>query len=240
MFSDYASIDLASVLLITNVTRNVIIYNFAADGFGGSVTNATLTLEYDTATMSDSDSLQIWYYDTALLAATDTGVAAVKTAVEAVTSKLSADPATDTGVEAVKTAVEAVTSKLSADPATDRTLAVLIQIRKLLESNSVVDNKTRQKVVVEAVGNSNNPSSTECGGTLPVSGSVSVTGTVNITGTTSSLTGNVPTSGAPWVTTAANASYTPVWEGPVDQRWRIIDAARTAFATGVRPNLSFT
>ena len=55
-----------SLLLITNVTDNVIIYNFAGNGLGGttSYTNSThktvLTLDYDTSSMSASDELQIF------------------------------------------------------------------------------------------------------------------------------------------------------------------------------------
>jgi hypothetical protein len=55
-----------SLLLITNVTDNVIIYNFAGSGLGGttSYTNSThktvLTLDYDTSSMSASDELQIF------------------------------------------------------------------------------------------------------------------------------------------------------------------------------------
>ena len=55
-----------SLLLITNVTDNIIIYNFAGSGLGGttSYTNSThktvLTLDYDTSSMSASDELQIF------------------------------------------------------------------------------------------------------------------------------------------------------------------------------------
>lgn len=62
-FNDYTSIDLDGILLITNVTSNTIIYNFAATGQGGTVSGNVLTLDYDTSSMSDSDSLQIFYDD---------------------------------------------------------------------------------------------------------------------------------------------------------------------------------
>ena len=41
-FTDYISIDLDSILLITNVTSNVIIYNFAIHSLGGTVLNNVL------------------------------------------------------------------------------------------------------------------------------------------------------------------------------------------------------
>lgn len=66
-FNEYASIDLASVLLITNVTDGVIIYNFSSALLNGTVSGNVLTLTYDTSTMSDADTLQIWYEDTTVL-----------------------------------------------------------------------------------------------------------------------------------------------------------------------------
>lgn len=62
-FTDYASIRLDSVLLITNVTDNIFIYNFADPTLGGTVATNVLTLIYDTSTMDDTDSLQIFYDD---------------------------------------------------------------------------------------------------------------------------------------------------------------------------------
>lgn len=54
---------LESVLLITNVTDNIIIYNFADAALGGVLSGNVLTLDYSTASMSNTDSLQIWYYN---------------------------------------------------------------------------------------------------------------------------------------------------------------------------------
>ena len=72
---DYASIDLEGVLLITNVTDNVIVYNFSDPAFGGSVLGNVLTLTYNTASMSNSDTLQIFYDDGAAPARDDTATA---------------------------------------------------------------------------------------------------------------------------------------------------------------------
>lgn len=63
-FTDYTTISLESVLLITNVTDNVIVYNFADIGYGGSVSGNILTLAYNTTGMDDTDDLQIFYDDT--------------------------------------------------------------------------------------------------------------------------------------------------------------------------------
>ena len=57
------SLDVKGLLLITNVTDNILIYNFADPLKGGTVVGKILTLTYNTTSMSDSDSLQIFYED---------------------------------------------------------------------------------------------------------------------------------------------------------------------------------
>lgn len=55
------SITLSNILLITNVTANTIIYNFADPTSGAvSFNNNILTLDYDTSAMADGDVLQIF------------------------------------------------------------------------------------------------------------------------------------------------------------------------------------
>lgn len=73
--SDYTSIDLDGVLLVTNVTDNVIVYNFADPALGGTVSSNVLTLTYNTASMSNSDALQIFYDDGAAPASDATATA---------------------------------------------------------------------------------------------------------------------------------------------------------------------
>lgn len=58
------TLDLTRLALITNVTDNIIIYNFADPFKGASVVDNVITLAYDTTTMSDTDALRI-DYDTA-------------------------------------------------------------------------------------------------------------------------------------------------------------------------------
>lgn len=64
--TDFSSIRLDRVLLITDVTNNTTIYQFNSSSLGGSVSGNVLTLSCDTNTsaFADSDSLQI-YYDSA-------------------------------------------------------------------------------------------------------------------------------------------------------------------------------
>lgn len=55
------SITLSNILLITNVTENTIIYNFADSTKGAvSFNNNILTLDYDTSAMANTDVLQIF------------------------------------------------------------------------------------------------------------------------------------------------------------------------------------
>jgi hypothetical protein len=61
---DFSSIELERVLLITNVTRNKIIYNFADPQLGGSVSGNSVILNTDTSGMLSTDKLQIFYETT--------------------------------------------------------------------------------------------------------------------------------------------------------------------------------
>ena len=55
-----SSVNLEQLLLITNVTTNTIIYNFADPALGATVAGNVITLDYDTTSMSASDKLQIF------------------------------------------------------------------------------------------------------------------------------------------------------------------------------------
>ena len=96
--ADFSDITLAGIQLITNVTDQIIIYNFADTTKGGTLATDTLTLEYDTTSMSDTDELMILVEDgvaaqsvtgtvTANLSATDN---AVLDAIEVDTSAIAA------------------------------------------------------------------------------------------------------------------------------------------------------
>ena len=71
-FNSLATISLEQLLLITNVTTNTIIYNFASPDLGGTVSGNTLTLDYNTATMSSTDKLQIFLDNLATPASQET------------------------------------------------------------------------------------------------------------------------------------------------------------------------
>jgi hypothetical protein len=107
----------------------------------------------------------------------------------------------------------------------EETLHTLLRrMNKLLESNAVVDSSLRQRVVVEAA-----PTTAVTLATAPT------TAVTNTTGFGTAYTINTPTN--PYGQVSSNVLA--VYEGPVDQRWRIIDSARAAYGT-IRSNLIFS
>jgi hypothetical protein len=71
------------VLLITNVVDNIIIYNFNDATKGGTAATNVLTLTYNTASMSDTDELQIFYDDVdGTVAVSNSDITSCKTALE--------------------------------------------------------------------------------------------------------------------------------------------------------------
>jgi hypothetical protein len=62
--TDFTTISLGRILLITNVTAHTVVYQFNNPALGGSVSGNVLTLTYNTSAMSNTDKLQI-IYDTA-------------------------------------------------------------------------------------------------------------------------------------------------------------------------------
>ena len=60
-FNGYTNIDINRILLITNATRNTIIYNFASPALGGTVSGNTIRLNTSTTGMTNDDKLQIFY-----------------------------------------------------------------------------------------------------------------------------------------------------------------------------------
>ena len=52
--------NLGQLLLITNVTRNIMLYNFADPTLGATLTGDVITLNYNTVAMSSTDVLQIF------------------------------------------------------------------------------------------------------------------------------------------------------------------------------------
>jgi|SRR3972149_1735765 len=51
---------LQQLLMITNITTNSIIYQFNKTGYGGTINNNVITLDFNTTSMNDGDDLQIF------------------------------------------------------------------------------------------------------------------------------------------------------------------------------------
>ena len=182
-------ITLANILLITNVTTNTIIYNFADSSNGAtSFANNVLTLDHNTTSMNSTDVLQI-YLDLA-------------------------------GEESLHD--------------------LLRRMNKLLESNAVVDNRLRQRITIDAIGNSTaGASPTEVTTTIPVSGTVTATasGTYSVSnGVATQLVSNSATN--PYTLTSSTTGL--IMEGPVHQLWRIANDAQTCYASAIRSKLTFS
>ena len=77
-------IGLEDLLVITNVTDNVIIYNFADPTKGGTISNNVLTLTYNTTGMSNTDKLQI-FLDNTLTPASEESLQYLKKIVQLLT-----------------------------------------------------------------------------------------------------------------------------------------------------------
>jgi hypothetical protein len=102
---------------------------------------------------------------------------------------------------------------------------LLRRIVKLLESNAVVDIQNRQKVTIDGITNG-------LGALL----GVSIPGLTSGAGIPST---NYPTNAAP-VQQPGTSSWQPVWIGPVDQRFQIMDNARLNYANSIRNNITFS
>lgn len=59
-FDSWTSIDIRQILLITNLTKQTIIYDFSVVGLGGTTAANVLTLTYNTTLQDDTDQLQIF------------------------------------------------------------------------------------------------------------------------------------------------------------------------------------
>jgi len=119
---------------------------------------------------------------------------------------------------------------------------LLRRMNKLLESNAVVDNRLRQRVTIDAIGNSTaGQSPTEVTTTIPVSGTVtaSVSGATTLSISASDLQYVQSSQVSPYAT-KSNTTLLHVVSGIVDERWRIADDARNTYANTIRRNLVFS
>lgn len=138
-FTDYTTIRLDSILLITNVTDNIIIYNFANQSLGGTVLGNVLTLTYNTISMDSGDSLQIFYEGENTLA-TDQSILDLKE----VTNTLATN-------ESILDLNALTTSLLSISDNMNNSVELLKILRKLLDASSTQDSAQRQRITIDAI-----------------------------------------------------------------------------------------
>lgn len=138
-FTDYSPVLLNSILLITNVTDNIIIYNFADATKGGTVATNVLTLTYDTTSMDDTDKLLIYYDDTSITTdyATQTTLASIKTGTDKIISAPSTSAKQDTGNTSVGNIDTSIGAKADTAASTDTGTFSLIALFKRLLSRFV-------------------------------------------------------------------------------------------------------
>ena len=90
IITDSENITQEKLLLITNMTDGIIIFNFADGASRGNILGNIITLNYDTTSMSDTDKLQIWVEDTNPLFVTlTTCLACIKNVVSRFTFDIS-------------------------------------------------------------------------------------------------------------------------------------------------------
>lgn len=114
----------------------------------------------------------------------------------------------------------------------------LRQIVKLLESSANVDIRNRQRVVIDGVGTGATGITTELAATLPVSATIAAITSPASVGTSLAAGGQGPAVTPPLA--LATTVYQPIWEGPVDQRWRVAEDSHISYQMGIRSHLSWS
>jgi hypothetical protein len=122
----------------------------------------------------------------------------------------------------------------------DETYQVLLRrMNKLLESNAIVDRLQRQRIVIDGVRTDGTGLTTECTAAVPVSGTVTAvaSGTYSVS---NGIASQIVANAAANPSTIASITTGAVMEGPVHQLWRVVDDARSCYASAIRSRLSFT
>lgn len=200
--ASFSDVGLAGIQLITNVTDNVIIYNFADPALGGTLSTDTLTLTYDTTSMADTDELMVLVEDgsaevqvdvvtmpTTTVQATDLDIRPLVN-TDVVTAELSA---VDNAVlDAIETATEATQAALE----TAGGLVVNLGANNDVTVTGTVDLGATDNAVLDAIAASVAAADTDLTTIIGhVDGLETLVGTTNTTlGTIDADTGNIVTS----------------------------------------------
>lgn len=217
---DFTSLE--KIQLITNVTDQIIIYNFADQTKGGTLALTVLTLEYDTTSMADGDKLQIFVEDgsaiqpvsgtvTANLSATDNAVLDQlelnQDAQTALLTSMDADTSTLAGaVSSGKVQVDVLSMPAGGSGLTDTELrATPVPVSGTVTANlSATDNAVLDAIAAAQLPDGHNVTvdnaslavtGTFWQATQPISGTVTVDMGANndVTVTSGSITANAGT-----------------------------------------------
>jgi hypothetical protein len=138
-------ITLANILLITNVTANTIIYNFASSSTGAvSFANNVLTLDYDTTSMSSTDVLQI-YLDLA-------GEESLHDLLRRMNKLLESNAVVDSRLRQ-KVVIEAIGTNLAAPTEVNATVPVSGSVTVSGTVTATVSNNSSSQLVPTQAGN---------------------------------------------------------------------------------------
>lgn len=282
-FTDYASISLAGLLLITNVTDNKIIYNFAKSASGGTVSNNVLTLNYNTTSMSNTDSLQIFYDDrytteytlesilllrriTKLLEASDTVDTRRRQRITIDAQQLDTSgntiecqggliigPPTTGNAAGGYQAGAGYGQPVSGTTTTGYTNSGIIwwgwddNLSGYTQSGYTESGYTQSGytdfIIVWWGWDSDLYRYTQSGYTqsgIMWGWNSDVSGYTQLGNTNSGII-EIPSQGTPYMTnTLAESWYQMTWEGPVNQRWRVMEDSRLIYQKNIRKKLTFS
>ena len=110
---DNGVVALESLLVITNVTDNIVIYRFEDPLLGAILSGDTFTLVYDTTLMDDADKLQIWYYTSDALAVTDVETASLVSTLRSLINVLGSNASLPDTAGRTRVVIDAITGALT-------------------------------------------------------------------------------------------------------------------------------
>ena len=237
VFNDYTSINIEGLLLITNEKSNIIIYNFSNPLSGGTVVGNVLTLTYNTGTMSNTDKLQIYYDDRYTTSASNESILLWRRVLDALESNASVDRLNR--------------QRITLDAFQLDTSGNTVELTGAWIGNpfpSAASGFQAGAGYGQPISGTTLTGYTSSGYTILWNSSSGYTnqGTYFDSGFTqgpyfSSGITDLANQGTPYLTNMlAESWYQMQWEGPVDQRWRVVEDSHLSYQKNVRKKLTFS
>lgn len=117
----------ANILVISNVTDNILIYTSTLPATKGSLSGQVLTMDYDTTGMDDADKIQLRYYDPAYVVPVSSSTLATQTTLAALLAKVIAAPSTEAKQDIIITALASLLTELQLKADLTETQPVSVQ-----------------------------------------------------------------------------------------------------------------